>query len=76
MASYSQLDLQIKFYIFKVERICRAKASLDLSQAAIEKIVQDIDTDAYMDNYMLFTDKHFDHHVKLIDKLLTVLAEA
>ena len=53
-----------------------AKVFPDLAQAVIEKILQDIDTDAYMDDCCLFTDKDFEHHVQLIDKLLTVLAEA
>ena len=33
-----------------------AKVSPDLAQAVIEKIVQHIDTDAYLDNCCLFTD--------------------
>ena len=53
-----------------------AKVSPDLAQAVIEEIVHDIDVDAYMDNCMLFTNKDFDHHVGLIDKLLSLLAEA
>ena len=48
----------------------------DLAQAVIIEIVHDIDVDAYMDDCMLFTDKDFAHHVDLIDKLLTTLAEA
>ena len=50
--------------------------SPNLAQAVIIEIVHDIDVDAYMDNCMLFTDKSFEHHVKLIDKLLSKLAEA
>ena len=53
-----------------------AKVSPDLVQAVIERILQDIDTDAYMDDCCLFTDKNFEHHVQLIDKLLTALAKA
>ena len=48
----------------------------NLAQAVIEEIVHGIDVDAYMDNCMLFTNKDFDHHVGLIDKLLSLLAEA
>ena len=65
------------FGLYQFNRLPQgAKVSPDLAQAVIEQIVQDIDTDAYMDNCMLFTDKDFEHHVQLIDKLLTVLAEA
>ena len=53
-----------------------AKVSPNLAQAVIIKIVHDIDVDAYMDNCMLFTDKDFEHHIGLIDKLLSVLAAA
>ena len=48
-----------------------AKVSSDLAQAVIEEIVQDINVNANMDNCMLFTNKSFEHHVDLIDKLLT-----
>ena len=40
------------------------------------EIVHDIDVDAYMDDCILFTDKDFEHHIGLIDKLLSVLAAA
>ena len=53
-----------------------AKVSPDLAQAVIERILQDIDTDANMDDCRLFTDKDFEHHVGLIDKLLSALADA
>ena len=53
-----------------------AKVSPDLAQAVIIEIVHDINVNAYMDNCMLFTDKSFKHHIKLIDKLLSVLAAA
>lgn len=49
--------------------------SPDLAQAIIETIVKDIDTYTYMGNCMLFTDKDFEYHIDLIDKLLTVLVE-
>ena len=52
-----------------------AKVLPDLAQAVIEQIVQDIDTDAYMDNCMLFTNQDFAHHIDLIDILLAVLAK-
>ena len=45
-----------------------------LFRSVIMEIVHDFDVDAYMDNCMLFTDKDFNHHVGLIDKLLSVLA--
>ena len=44
------------------------------NEAIIEKILQNIDTDAYLDDCCLFTDKDFEHHVGLIDKLLTALS--
>ena len=50
--------------------------SPDLAQAVIERILQNIDTDTYMDDCCLFTNKDFEHHVQLIDKLLTALADA
>lgn len=71
------LSINTPFGLYYFNRLPQgAKVSPDLAQAVIERIVQDIDTDAYMDNCILFTDKDFDHHVQLIDKLLTVLAEA
>ena len=50
--------------------------SPNLAQGVIEKILQNIDTDAYLDDCCLFTNKDFEHHVQLIDKLLTALADA
>ena len=37
-----------------------AKVSPNLAKAVIEKILQDIDTDTYMDNCCLFTNKDFE----------------
>ena len=53
-----------------------AKVSPNLAQAVIEKILQDINTNAYMDDCCLFTDKDFEHNVQLIDKSHTPLAKA
>ena len=52
------------------------KVSPNLAQAVIEKILQDINTNAYMDDACLFTDNDFEHNVQLIDKLSTALAKA
>ena len=65
------------FGLYRFNRLpLGAKVSPDLAQAVIERILQDIDTNAYMDDCCLFTDKDFEHHVQLIDKLLTALANA
>ena len=65
------------FGLYRFNRLPQgAKVSPDLAQAVIEKILQRIDTDAYLDDCCLFTDKDFEHHVDLIDKLLTALADA
>lgn len=53
-----------------------AKITPGLAQAITELIVKDINVDAYMDDYYLFTNKDFEYHVDLIDKLLSILAAA
>ena len=70
-------NINTPFGLYRFNRLPQgAKVSPDITQAIIEKILQNIDTDAYLDNCCLFTDKDFAHHVGLIDKLLTALAEA
>ena len=63
------------FGLFRFNQLPQgAKFSPDLAQEVIEKILQDIDTNAYTDDCCLFTNKDFEHHVQLIDKLLTAVA--
>ena len=65
------------FGLYRFNRLPQgAKVSPDIAQAVIEKILQHIDTDSYLDDCCLFTDKDFAHHVGLIDKLLKALADA
>ena len=64
------------FGLYQFNRLPQgAKVSPILTQAIIEKILQHIDTDAYLDDCCLFINKDFEHHVGLIDKLLSALAD-
>ena len=76
-ASKELFTINTPFGLYRFNQLLQGpKVSPDLAQTVIEKILQDIDTDAYMVNACLFTDKDFEHHVQLIDKLLIALAKA
>ena len=68
--------INIPFGLYRFNRLPQgAKVSPDLAQAIIKKIVQSINVDMYIGDYMLFTDKDFKQHIESINKLLSVLAE-
>ena len=46
----------------------------DVAQETISLSVGDLNVDAYMDDCGHFTNKAFEHHDELFDKLLSVLA--